>query len=642
MSRPNLLRGPTVAPLALQIAATMTDGKSTSNPISPKSGSSNLSASSLHAAPQIPVNPSNSSTLQVEVSRPSSRSVNSSNSSNSILWFRALDYFNSSVISIRQFNDFMTCNGILPGDQRLKPFYRQIQSLKPSTMRNGPSTEPEVLNLHEWNSILSNCPPLTFKLIQKSCRGELIIPEWPSFATRMKECFYRISEQISPTSGKVATYIPELAFAKPDWFGMTFVSVDGQTLHLGDVDVEFSIQSSSKPVSYLLALEEHGDELVHNYVGMEPSGRGFNEMVLNDDGIPHNPYINSGAIMICSLLQAEKDQSSRFRYIMEQYQRVTGYNKSVTFSNSTYLSERATADRNFALGFLMQDEGAFQYGSKASDRVLQKMRQGFQGRKWDPSSLEKNLELYFQCCSITTSTSGQGIIASTLASGGVCPFTEERVFQSDNVKHVLALMLSCGMYDYSGEWSWSVGVPGKSGVSGCIMLVIPGVGGLSIYSPPLDVIGNSVRGIALSKSLVENFAFHYYDQMNGMISSNSAKLNPLDPGGLGALEMFCNLCFSVTRGDLQGIATILNSGRISVNDCDYDQRTPLHIAASEGKLPAVKYLCSKGGDPTMRDRWNNTPLDDAIREGHVAVQKYLRAILDGQITPQDHVNSSLG
>jgi hypothetical protein len=129
------------------------------------------------------------------------------------------------------------------------------------------------------------------------------------------------------------------------------------------------------------------------------------------------------------------------------------------------------------------------------------------GREWGSNDLVKNLELYFQCCSIQTTAEGQAIIGATLASGGRCALTDQQCFSGAHVRNCLSLMLSCGMYDYSGEWAYKIGLPAKSGVSGCLMVVIPNVGGLSIYSPPLDALGNTVRGIEFCKRLVQKCCF---------------------------------------------------------------------------------------------------------------------------------------
>ena len=163
--------------------------------------------------------------------------------------------------------------------------------------------------------------------------------------------------------------------------------------------------------------------------------------------------------------------ADRFDYVLQRWGQAAG-GTMPGFSNPTYLSERKTADRNFALGYFMREKGAFPEGT----------------------DLVETLEFYFQCCSLELTAEAMSVVAATLANGGVCPLTGERVFQSGTVRKCLSLMSSCGMYDFSGEWAFRVGLPAKSGVSGVIMIVVPNVMGLVCWSPRLDENGNSVRG----------------------------------------------------------------------------------------------------------------------------------------------------
>ena len=229
---------------------------------------------------------------------------------------------------------------------------------------------------------------------------------------------------------------------------------------------------------------------MHEYIGREPSGHGFNEITLNSENKPHNPMINAGAIMACSLIKPDLSSASRFYYVLDGWQRLAG-GKSLSFSNSVFLSERDTSNRNFALGYFMKDQGGFPEGV----------------------NLEKILNFYFQCCSIEVDSRAQASVAATLANSGICPLTEDKVFSADVVKNCLSLMFSCGMYDYSGEFAFKVGLPAKSGVSGSLMLVIPNVMGICIYSPRLDKLGNSVRGIEFCKRLIKNYNFHNFDDL---------------------------------------------------------------------------------------------------------------------------------
>jgi glutaminase len=191
-----------------------------------------------------------------------------------------------------------------------------------------------------------------------------------------------------------------------------------------------------------MALEEHGPEKVHKHVGKEPSGHRFNKIVLNDDNRPHNPMINSGAIMTVSMIQNQLPLYKRFEYIKRFWSELAGGAK-IGFQNAVYLSESRTASRNYCLAHMMKDANAFP----------------------ENINLEDNVELYFQTCSLEVTTKDQAIIASSLANGGVCPLTQKRIFDEDSVNKCISLMHSCGLYDYSGEWAFSIGVPAKSGVS---------------------------------------------------------------------------------------------------------------------------------------------------------------------------------
>jgi len=250
----------------------------------------------------------------------------------------------------------------------------------------------------------------------------------------------------------------------------------------------------------------------------------------------------------------------------------------------------------------MQEKKAFQSGK---DRTKP-------SRQWNDNSMVENLELYFQCCSIEVTCEAMSVVAATLANGGVCPLTGERVFSAVNTRHCLSLMLSCGMYDYSGEFAYSIGLPAKSGVSGIVIIVIPNVGGLAVFAPPLDEVGNSARGIQFCKEFTALYESHFLG--TGLKSKPSIQYDDKT----AALNFFCVL------GDLEGVQSLVACGA-DLDACDYDGRTPLHLAASGGHLHIVKYLVDRGVFLDPIDRMQGTPLTDAIREGHINVADYLRA-----------------
>jgi len=432
-------------------------------------------------------------------------------------------------------------------------------------------------------------------LIKDAIEGNLIIPDFKEFVREIKEVF---DSTKSNKSGKVATYIPQLGRVDPEQFAVSVCTIDGQRAALGESDRYFCIQSISKPINYALAMEENGVEQVHKHVGREPSGISFNGLVLNEKGIPHNPMINSGAIMTCSLIRPEKDMSDRFDYVLDLWTKLSG-GIPARFNNSVYLSERQTADRNFALGYFMRENGAFP----------------------EDTDLIATLEFYFQCCSIEVSTEAMSIVASTLANAGVCPITGLRIFKPETVKNCLSLMYSCGMYDFSGEFAFSIGLPAKSGVAGGLMIVVPNLLGMAVWSPRLDTHGNSVRGIEFCKELVQRFNFHNYDSL---ISGVSNKIDPRLRKNESRMNSLIDLCWAASAGDVYEVQKLIARG-VDVNDADYDRRTPLHIAASEGHLGVVEYLLAHGASIDAQDRWGNSPFDDAQRNGHKALVEFMKS-----------------
>jgi len=213
------------------------------------------------------------------------------------------------------------------------------------------------------------------------------------------------------------------------------------------------------------------------------------------------------------------------------------------------------------------------------------------------------------------------VVAATLANAGVCPLTGERVFQPGTVQRCLSLMYSCGMYNFSGEWAFRIGLPAKSGVSGVVLVVVPGVTGLCVWSPRLDALGNSVRGVAFCRELVRVFNFHSYDNPVGGAHD---KRDPRNDAARRQRNLLVDLCWAASEGDLDGIRRLRVEGA-ALGGADYDGRTALHLAASEGRAAVVAYLLRHGVDRAPVDRWGNTPLDDARRAGHDAVLELLEA-----------------
>jgi glutaminase len=424
-------------------------------------------------------------------------------------------------------------------------------------------------------------------LAERALQGNMVIRDFDEFCGHITDIYEATRRN---EDGNVADYIPQLARVNPHQFAISLCTVDGQRLSLGDSQVDFSVQSTCKPINYCMALEIHGEETVHSHVGREPSGRGFNELTLNHNGRPHNPMINAGAIMCVSLLRkpGEANIADRFDLVMDTWRRLAGGSK-VKFCNSVYLSERTTADRNFALGYFMREKQAFPAGT----------------------DLQETLEFYFQSCSIEVNAEQMAAVAATLANGGICPLSGERVFETKTVQHCLSLMYSCGMYDYSGEFAFTIGLPAKSGVAGALMIVVPNVMGICTWSPRLDKLGNSVRGIEFCRRLVETFNFHNYDTLTGHTEKRDPRISRVQ----ARAESVNELIWAASKGDLGAIQRLVVRGT-GIDGADYDLRTPLHLAAAENQAAIVEWFVARGIEVNPRDRWGTTPLDDAYMQGH--------------------------
>ncbi|MCG5059001.1 MAG: glutaminase A [Limnoraphis sp. WC205] len=285
--------------------------------------------------------------------------------------------------------------------------------------------------------------------------------------------------------GAIADYIPELALAKPEWFGTCVVTKEGQIFEVGECDQLFTIQSISKAFVFGLALEDHGREYVNSRVGVEPTGEAFNAIVLDEvTNRPYNPMVNAGAIATTDLIKGEST-TERLKRLLAMFKRYTGRDHEINVP--VFLSEKSTGNRNRAMSYLMLNFGMI------SDKI------------------EDTLDIYFQQCSIMVNARDLAMMAATLANGGVNPVTQERALDEHYVQDVISVMLTCGMYDGSGEWLYRVGIPAKSGVGGGITAVVPGKLGIGTFSPLLDAKGNSLRGIKVCEELSRDFGLHLFN-----------------------------------------------------------------------------------------------------------------------------------
>ena len=269
--------------------------------------------------------------------------------------------------------------------------------------------------------------------------------------------------------GVVADYIPALAEVDPRLFGVCIAGVGGRVFSAGAAEHEFSIQSVSKPFVFALVCQALGHEEARRKLGVNSTGLPFNSVMaieLNEDRTM-NPMVNAGAIATTSLIPGDT-ADAKWRYIQAGLSSFAG--RALELDQEVYESESETNLRNHGIAHLLDSYGRLYF---------------------DP---DEATDVYTRQCSLRVCARDLAVMGATLAGGGVNPLTGVEVIAEDNCKRVLAVLATAGLYERSGEWLYETGLPGKSGVSGGIVTVSPGKGGLGTFSPPLDQAGNSVRG----------------------------------------------------------------------------------------------------------------------------------------------------
>ncbi|WP_438729597.1 glutaminase [Parasphingorhabdus sp. DH2-15] len=303
-------------------------------------------------------------------------------------------------------------------------------------------------------------------------------PDWPNI---MQAVHHSAKPHFG--SGKVADYIPALACIDPHKFGMTVALGNGEMHCIGDTDEAFSMQSISKIFTLALALQIYGDDLWKR-VGREPSGSAFNSIVQleSEKGIPRNPLINAGAIVTTNhLVQHYSENSAHPQGAVGQLlallQDQAG-DKSIAVDEAVALSESETGSRNRSLAHFMSGFGVVQ------------------------GDIERTLSSYFRQCAVAISCRQLARAALFLAFDGCDPVSGKRVLSSRRCRRINAVMMMSGHYDNSGDFAYRIGLPGKSGVGGGILVVAPGYGTVATWSPGLNEAGTSMVGAIALEELV--------------------------------------------------------------------------------------------------------------------------------------------
>lgn len=275
--------------------------------------------------------------------------------------------------------------------------------------------------------------------------------------------------------GAVADYIPALSKVNPNYIGISIIDIDGNVYNGGDYNIKFTIQSISKIVSLMLALIDNGEDIVFSRVGYEPTDEPFNTLLKQElyNHKPANPMINSGAIVATSLIKGNRDE--KFHRLIEFIRMITE-NPNIDYNEEVYLSEKATGFKNMAIAYLMKSKGLLD------------------------GEVEEILDTYFKQCAIEVTAIDIAKIGLFIARR--CPLSINSKIDNKRMSSIITALLSTsGMYNFSGQYAATVGIPSKSGVGGGILGTIPNKLGIGVFSPALDEIGNSIAGYGIMKDL---------------------------------------------------------------------------------------------------------------------------------------------
>ncbi|MBF6628320.1 MAG: glutaminase [Proteiniphilum sp.] len=270
-------------------------------------------------------------------------------------------------------------------------------------------------------------------------------------------------------SGHVADYITELAQVDPDQFGVHLTTVEQEEYSFGDAEKRFSVQSIAKVFSFVMAYSTIKSNIWER-TNLEPAGTPFNSLLQleHDRGIPRNPFINAGALVVCDILVSEL--ASPKENMLAFIHRLSGNNR-ISFNPAVAHSEKKAGNRNYAMIYLMKS-----FGNIRND-------------------IETVMDLYFHLCSIEMSCKELSRTFLFLANNGVIPWSGERILSPSRTKRTNALMQTCGFYDEAGQFTFKVGLPGKSGVGGGIVALHPEKYAIAVWSPRLNTKGNSHKGM---------------------------------------------------------------------------------------------------------------------------------------------------
>ncbi|KAL2093577.1 hypothetical protein ACEWY4_010889 [Coilia grayii] len=488
-------------------------------------------------------------------------------------------------VNTNHFFEPMWTSGIQRNDPRIKDCYILMRKLQDSDGTVDRNT-------------FQRCVTGFLSFILKALQGRFVIPDFFTFTEETQKLFVKCKQLSS---------VKERDTGGEDLgkWGVSICTVDGQRLSLGDWSEPCALAEISWPLVYGLAVDQLGSDCVHRYVGVEEFSKFDSPFTLTKQGVPHSPLTETGAIICTSLLQLTvrpgPEEEEKYESVLNVIRRLC--NKEHANLNCTsYQTLRKDSIRLHALSFYLQEMKCFA----------------------ESVDINATLDLMLQCSSTEVTCESGAAMAATFANGGLCPLSGDQVLSPAAVRNTLSMMQVAGMNDYSRIFHFKTSVPAKSSKSGAVLIVVPGVLGLMAWSPDLDAFGNSWKAVHFCEELVSSFQLHSFDIRTPFRQVLSYRQWKVESEGYQIM----NILLAAFRGDLPSLRRSFLSGA-DMNAVDYDGRSALHVAASEGHLEVIKFLMENtGASCLVKDRWGNTALQEAARCNQRSAAQLLKKYLE--------------
>ncbi|KAG7468847.1 hypothetical protein JOB18_024505 [Solea senegalensis] len=489
-------------------------------------------------------------------------------------------------INVSHFFEAVWSSGLHRSDPRLRECFFHLRKLQ--------DAEGTV-----DRSAFHRCVTGSLALILKALQGRFVIPDFSTFTEDTQKLFSRC-RQLSPVQEK------EKESVDSSRWGVSICTVDGQRLSLGDWAGALSLGEVSWPLVYGVAVEQLGSDLVHRYIGVEEFSRYESPFSLTKTGIPHSPLTEAGAIVTSSLLQlagslyAEEEEEEKYDSVLNVIRRLCN-REHVDLNCTSVQRSRQASVRLHALSFYLQEKKCFP----------------------EKSDINTALDVLLQCSSTEVTCESGAVMAASLANGGLCPLSGDQVLSPVATRSMLSMMQVAGMKDYSSMFLYKTSIPAVSSGHGVLLAVVPGVLGLTAFSPEVDSCGNAWRAVHFCQELVSAFQMHSFDIRTPFRQILVYRQWKIESEG----HQIMNVLLAAFKGDLQSLRRYFLSG-VDVNAVDYDGRSALHVAAAEGHTEVIRFLLENAGaNPALRDRWGSSPLQEARRYSKDSAVQLLQGVM---------------